>query len=380
VEKAVFGMIGTGGIARSQHLPNLSRAPHARLKTVCDLDEERLQWAREHYGIPVATTDYHEVLADDEIQAVVVATREDMQASLTVEALGAGKHVYVEKPLASTAEECEQVAAAQEETGLFVAVGFNRRFAPAYRKAREVLDADGGARNIHYRISDEYWSWGADYPPGVRVIHEVCHLFDLIRWLTRSDAETIYCVQSRADDEAILLRMGSGCVASIMNSGHTTMDMPKERLEAIAGRGGVIAEEYVELRTYGYHAFEPVYRFPGHSHPDKEYTHKFLLGKTGAEGLYALRRMGWELRERVSSLTDEDVFPERAEMTHYIHSGAMVWNYMVDKGWLQAMDHFAECVLTGTPPENAGAADAWQASRLAHAAIESRESGQVVRL
>lgn len=377
MKKATFGIIGVGGIAQSQHLPNLTRALHAALKTVCDLDESKMKAAQQKYNVPHATTDYRELLADDDIQGVVVATREDQQARLTIEALRAGKHVYVEKPLASTVQECEAVVAAQHEADRHVAVGFNRRFAPAYRKAREAIWKDGGPRNIHYRISDEYWSWGRNNPPGVRVLHEVCHLFDIIRWLTESDAESIYCVQSRPDDEVLALRMRSGCVASIMNSGHVTMDMPKERLEVVTRRGGVIVEEFVELRTYGYQDFDPVYRFPGHSHPDREYTHKFLLGKTGAEGLYALRRMGWEMRERLGG--DEES-PEREQMERYIHKGAMNWNYMVDKGWLQAIDHFAQCILSGTAPENATAADALRASMLAHAAMQSRESGQAVRL
>jgi len=379
MDRAVFGMIGVGGIAQSQHLPNLKRAPHAWLKTVCDLDEAKLRSMQAKYDVPVATGDYHELLADEEVQAVVIATRQDRQARLTIEALKAGKHVYVEKPLAETVEECEAVVEAQREAGKFVAVGFNRRFAPAYRLAREALLADGGPRNIHYRISDEYWNWGRDYPPGVRVIHEICHIFDLIRWLTGVEAESIYCVESRPDDEVIALKMTSGCVASIMDSGYATLDMPKERLEAISERGGVTVEEFAELRTFGYDGYDAVYRFPGHSHPDREYTHKFLLEKLGAEAVYALRRMGWEMRGRLERAAGEQ-FPEREEMERYVRSGAMNWNYMGDKGWLQAMDHFAECVLSGAEPENAGPADAVAASRLAHAAIRSRREGRVVRL
>jgi len=94
MDKAVFGLIGAGGIAQSQHLPNLARAPHVRLKTLCDLREEVLGPMQAKYAVPHATTDYRELLADPEIQAVVVATREDAQARLAIEALRAGKHVY----------------------------------------------------------------------------------------------------------------------------------------------------------------------------------------------------------------------------------------------------------------------------------------------
>lgn len=372
--QAVFGIIGVGGIAQSQHLPNLTRAPHARLKTVCDLREDLLEQMRAKYGVPHATTSHAELLADPEIQAVVVATREDMQGPMTIEALRAGKHVYVEKPLAETAEECEAVVEAQRESGCFVAVGFNRRFAPAYRRAYELAWADGGPRNIHYRISDTYCrGWGRNCPPGIRVIHEVCHIFDIVRWLTRSDVATLYAVKSRDDDEIFTLAFASGCVASITSSGYVTTDLPKERLEVISDEGTVIVEEFVELRAFGHRGAEPVTRYAGHSHPDHEFSHKLLFEKVGAEALYGMRRTAWELAQ------NDDGHPDQAERDRFLRSGQM-WNYMVDKGWLAAIDHFAQCVLSGQPPENATPRDALQASRLAHAAIESRESGQVIRL
>ena len=377
MKRAVFGMIGTGGIAQSQHLPNLSRARHATLKTVCDLREDVLKKMQAKYNIPEATTDYKRLLADKEIQAVVVATKEDMQAPLTIEALKAGKHVYVEKPLANTPAEVRKVVAAQRKARRLVAVGFNRRFAPAYNKAKEIILSDGGARNIHYRISDEYWRWGRNYPPNTRVIHEVCHIFDLLRWFTDSDPVSIYCVASRPDDEAYVIQFKSGCVATIMNSGYCTMDLPKERIEIVSKLGAVIVEEFVEVRTYGYRDREWIYRFPGHSHPDREFTHKFLFGLGGAEALHQVRRMGWEQRDRFER-PKADPEPDRAELQSYYGSRCPHWNYMVDKGWLAAMDHLAECILTGRSPRNASAADGLWSSRMSAAAIQSREGGKVV--
>ena len=378
MEKAIFGIIGAGGIAQSQHLPNLTRAPHVHLKTICDMREDVLGKMQAKYTVPEATTDYERLLADPEIQAVVVATREDAQARLTVEALTAGKHVYVEKPLAETVEACEEVVAAQKASGKFVAVGFNRRFAPAYRTAKKVLGRDGGPKNVHYRLGDEYWRWGRHYPPRVRVIHEVCHIFDVLRWLTDSDVASVYCVESRADDESYLLKFRSGCIASIMSSGYATMDMPKERLEAIADKGGVTVEEFVEVRTFGYADADPVYRYAGHTHPDREFTTKYLLASEGAAAMLALRRMGWEMRNRVEG--GEEASPDSAETRRYLSQTAPHWNYMVDKGWLWAMDHFAQCVLSGQAPENAGALDALRASQLCHAAIKSRDTQEIVRL
>ncbi len=375
MSQAVFGLIGVGGIAQSQHLPNMARAPHVRLKTACDLREDALAAAQAKYDIPCTTTDYRELLADPEIDAVVVATKEDMQAKLSIEALNAGKHVYVEKPLAATEDECAAVVAAQEASGKFAAVDFNRRFAPAYVRAKELAWSDNGPFNIHYRISDTYCrGWGRNCPPGVRVIHEVCHIFDLLRWFAQSEAASIYTVLSRHDDEIFTLTFESGCVASITSSGYATMDLPKERLEMICDEGTVVVEEFVELRAFGFPDAAPVERFAGHSHPDKEYTHKHLFAQLGADALLALRRVGWELKTR-----GDEAAPDRAERERFLSRGQM-WNYMVDKGWLAALDHFAECVATGRQPQNAAARDGLMASRLAHAAIRSRETGEIVRL
>lgn len=377
MEQATFGIIGVGGIAQSQHLPNLTRAPHVSLKTLCDLRADLLGQMQDKYDVPHTTANYQDLLADAEIDAVVVATKEDMQAELAAAALRAGKHVYVEKPLADTPEKVEQVVAAQAVSGKFAAVGFNRRMAPAYRKAREVIEADGGARNIHYRISDEYWSWGANLPPGSRVIHEICHIFDLMRFFTRADPVSIYCVDSRPDDEIFVLKFPN-CVASITDSGYVTMDLPKERLEIVSELGAVVVEEFVELRTYGYRDFDHVYRFAGHSHPDRDSTHKYLLEQGGAEALHALRRMGWEQRERWQREQEEASAPDRAELEHF-QQHAPHWNYMVNKGWLMAIDHFAQCVLSGDQPQLASAHDGLWSARMTAAAIESRESGEVVR-
>lgn len=377
MRQAVFGIIGVGGIAQSQHLPNLTRAPHIRLKTVCDLRPDVLRDMQKKYSVPQAETDYKKLLSDTELDAVVIATREDMQAALAIEALQAGKYVYVEKPLAETPAAVEAVIAAQRESGKKACVGFNRRRAPAYLRAKEILYTDGGPKNIYYRISDEYWSWGIKHQPGTRVIHEVCHIFDILRWFTNSDPLTLYCVASRPDDEICVMKFASGCVAAIMNSGHVTMDLPKERIEIVSQRGAVIVEEFVECRTYGYARHDHIYRFAGHTHPDRDLTHKYLFQRDGAHALHALRRMGWETRERLARIQPDSAALDGADLERFVNERSPRWNYMVDKGWLAAIDHLAECILNGKTPELATAEDGWWAAKMADAAIRSRASGKV---
>jgi predicted dehydrogenase len=387
VEKIVVALIGAGGISRSQHLPNLSRAPHIDFQWVCDLDREKLDYAQKHYHVPKATTNIDEILADRKVGMVLVATREDMQAPLTIQALQAGKHVYVEKPLATSPDMCEQVVEAQEKSGKNVAVGFNRRLSPAYRKAKEIMDARGGASNIFYRISDNYWQWSQrfGYEPGTRVVHEVCHIFDIIRFFTGSDVAGVYCVESRSDDEIITLKMRNNAVATIMDSGYTHTDMPKEHLEVILGdKGGLIVDDFIELKQYGSLKFEPRYTFAGHTHTQCEYTHKYLYEELGLQAHEAMRRVLWKKRLQWENGEFGEETPGLEELKRFLigrkDEMATNANYISNKGWLDAVEHFAQCCLSGAVPSTATAGDGAAASLIAQAAIESRGSGKPVLL
>lgn len=370
-----FAIIGVGGIAQSQHLPNLLRVPQIDLQVACDMQADRLRQVADKYSIPRRVGDAREVFADPTIEGVIVATRDDFQAPLTIAALDAGKHVYVEKPLATTPEQCDPVVQAQRRSGKHVAVGFNRRFAPAYCQAREVITGNGGAHNIHYRIADSYCrTWGAGSPPGQRILHEVCHIFDILRWFTGSEVDWIHCLRGRHDDEICLLRFASGCIASITSSGYATVDMPKEALEIISDYGGINVIDFVELRTFGQRAYQSVYSYPGHIHPDHEYIYRHMYAQLGAPALYALRRTAWEIREGLAPAepADRAVF-EKHHRSHMPDS-----NYTGDKGWVQAMAHFAQSIAADTKPLNASPADALAAAQLGQAAITSRESNQIV--
>lgn len=371
-------LIGCGGIAQSQHLPNLARSRVITLKTVCDVNDGAAEEAQRAYGVPQVETDSSAVMADPEIDLVIVATKEDFQVPLTCQALAAGKHVYVEKPLASTPAECAEVVAARERSGKIVHVGLNRRFAPACRDAAEVLQRHGGATNIYARIADAYWDWGKKNPPGIRVIHEVCHVFDLLRWLTQSEVESVYCACGRPDDEIYTLKFKSGCVATIMNSGQVTWDLPKERVEIVTrDPGAVLIEEFVELRTFGWLGEAPRKTYAGHTHPGSEFTHAPLFEKLGAAALEAFRRARWEMRLRAEAGVLDATSPEVAK---FMQESFPHVNYLVDKGWRAALDHTANCILGREKFVGAGPEDALAASQIAQVAIQSRESGEVVRL
>lgn len=371
--KLTFALIGAGGISQSQHLPNLQRAPHIHLKTVCDLRPELLKTAQDRYDIPSATCSFKEVLADPEISAVLIATRAESHAALAIEALKAGKHVYVEKPLAESEKECRAVEAARTTSDKELAVAFNRRMAPAYQLAKKILRASGGAHNLHYRIADSFHIWGKanHFPPGSRVLHEVCHIFDLLRFLTESEVVSLHCLASRQDDEAMLLQFANGCVATILSSGYATYDMPKESLEVITELGSLTVSDYVELRTFGLKEFHPVYRFAGHTHPDRDHSHRYLFETGGEEMMLAFRKIYYDTWKQAAT---------SPEHNDYLQHHAPPVNYMMNKGWLESIDHFAHSILKGKPSRLATAEDGLEATRLCEAAIQSRKEKRIVHL
>jgi predicted dehydrogenase len=382
MRKAILGLIGAGHLANNQHLPNLVWTPNATLKTVCDVRLEAAQTASAKYKIPVVESDYRKVLADKELDGVVIVTREKEHAELTIAALRAGKHVYVEKPLAESVAQCEQIVAEEKKSGKHVAVGFNRRFAPAYRQAKEILWNNGGPFNIFYRMSDTYsYNWGKSLPPGVRVFHESCHIFDLLRWMTNSDIASVFCIDARGDDELITLKFTAGPVAVIQSSGWSVLEWPKEYMEVIAKKGGLTVDSFVEMRTYGLEKAERMYRYKGHFHPDREWTQRYLYEALGSEALRAVytmnpKRFELEKGRPVDFPPTAEGALEREFLTNRFSGGG----YDVDKGWLQAMDHFAACCVSGTKPENASARDGLIAEQLAHAVVQSRKTGLPVKM
>ncbi|MBU5344478.1 Gfo/Idh/MocA family protein [Paenibacillus lautus] len=133
------GVIGTGSIS-AMHLQSYQKHANANLLAVCDLNEERAQRAAEQYGATKVYTDYNELLADPEIDAVSICTWNNTHAEISIAALNAGKHVLVEKPLCRTVEEALQVQEAVKSSGKLLQVGFVRRYDPNAQMLREFAD------------------------------------------------------------------------------------------------------------------------------------------------------------------------------------------------------------------------------------------------
>jgi predicted dehydrogenase len=149
-KKLKIGIIGSGGIAQSCHMPGYASMPDlCEIVALCDVNPETAQKAAEKFSVSRTTADYRELLADPEIDAVSVTTPNAYHLQPTVEALQAGKHVLCEKPLALNAEEARQMCRAAKDSGKILQVALQQRFTGSMRFMKEYIDA-GHMGHIYY--------------------------------------------------------------------------------------------------------------------------------------------------------------------------------------------------------------------------------------
>ena len=156
MNKTGFGVIGTGIVGGAWHSHVYHNLPGAELVAVCDLDEGRAREIAERYSVPHVFTDFRDLLARDDIVAVSIATPDFAHRDLAVAAAKAGKHILVEKPLATTVEDADAILEAVEEAGVKLMVDFHNRVNPPFVQARQsVLDGElGELKYIYARLSN----------------------------------------------------------------------------------------------------------------------------------------------------------------------------------------------------------------------------------
>lgn len=246
-----IAFIGLGNYAKSVLLPAV-KAAGGQLSAVVTASGLSGVGSAESFGFAKAATDAAEVLEDDSISTVFIATRHDIHADLAVRALEAGKHVFVEKPLALTHDELDRVMAAARSSGGLLTVGFNRRFAPMVVEARKLLQ---GPAQIVYRINAgplpaDSWLTGAQ--GGGRIAGEVCHFVDTLSALAGADPIAWHGLTDPATPDSIAasLRFADGTIGSILYSTTGDPSLPKERIEALANGVAFIIDDFSELTIH----------------------------------------------------------------------------------------------------------------------------------
>lgn len=250
-----LGVIGAGNYATSMLLPHLAADSGVELTTVVTTRPLTAADAQHKFGFAAAATDAEEVLADTSTDAVIIATRHHDHADLVCRALEAGKAVFVEKPLALSEEEVEQVAATVARTGNDrLMVGFNRRFAPLMVDLLERFARPSTPLTVRYLVNAGSLaadSWYRDRAKeGSRFTGEGGHFIDAIAAWTGSWATSVHAVGT-TDDLQITLSFGDGSVAALTYATTGSLRAPKELLDVSGGGHNARLDNFTSGTLWG---------------------------------------------------------------------------------------------------------------------------------
>ncbi|MEK7328412.1 MAG: bi-domain-containing oxidoreductase, partial [Chloroflexota bacterium] len=241
-----IALVGAGSFAKAMHVPNL-KALGVHVPVVVSGSGVSARQVAELLGAEKATTDFDSVLADSSVQAVLISTRHNLHAAQVIAAAKAGKHIFVEKPLGLTGNECRAAVEAVEAAGVLCTVGFNRRFSPFAVAARNALKSAAGLKQIVCRVNagplpKSHWLLDPNEGGG-RLIGEGCHFFDLMAWLAGSAPESVTAqrIGDSMDDASAVVRFTDGSVGTLVYTGLGDPQYPKEHVEIFAGGGVDVA-------------------------------------------------------------------------------------------------------------------------------------------
>jgi len=263
-KKGVLGIIGSGNFTSSTILPNLKKC-NADIKYIASSSGLSSTIMAKKYNIANSTSDYHEILKDEEVDLVFVTTKHHLHAKMTIEAIRAGKSVFVEKPLALNERELDEIIENYNSKNVNISVGFNRRFAPLAKKMKTALGNSTTPINIVATMNAGYIPndiWVNDMEiGGGRIIGEACHYIDLCSYLTDSKVISV-CMNAigispkdNTDNASILLKYGNGSNVVINYFANGSKRYSKERLEVYSQERTLVMDNWRKLKGYGFKGF-----------------------------------------------------------------------------------------------------------------------------
>jgi len=247
-----IGFIGAGSFATGYLIPNLKAIEGVELITVCNATGITAESVKQTFGFQHATSNVDDVLGDESIGTVFIATRHNSHAELVIKALQAEKHVFVEKPLALDEESLMRIVEeAQKRPHLKILTGFNRRFSPPVTTMKAYFRSLLEPLAVMYRVNagplpPEHWTQDLDEGGG-RLIGEVCHFIDTIQYLTGSEPVRVYAEMLPTkvrENLLITIRMANGSVGTIQYLCNGDKLYPKERIEIFGGNRIAIMENF----------------------------------------------------------------------------------------------------------------------------------------
>ena len=261
-DKIGIGLIGSGNFARNTILPNLTKIDDFELVGLSTSGSISAGQTIKKYNFKYSTTDYKKLLEDKDIDLIIIATPHNTHAKFAIEALDAGKHVYVEKPLAINMEQLEQVKEAYERNSQHLIVGFNRRFSPFAKWIKEQLQTDKFTTLIQYTINageipKDHWINDPTVGGG-RIIGEVCHFVDFCQYLTGSKIKNASTFSINGNSEKYInndnismnIEFANGSLANIIYTSMGPKSYSKENVRVFTNGNVAELKNFVKGEIY----------------------------------------------------------------------------------------------------------------------------------
>ncbi|MBK7375663.1 MAG: bi-domain-containing oxidoreductase [Chitinophagaceae bacterium] len=253
--------IGAGSFAQSYLIPNI-KPTGASLDGVVTSRGITAKNAADKFGFNFCSSDANDVLKNEKVNTVFIATPHSSHAGLAMQALKAGKNVFVEKPLAMNSQELDQIIETRRTHTQPLMVGFNRRFAPVSAGIKNALMNTGEPMVINIRVNAGFipkdnWVQQKDTGGG-RIIGEMCHFIDLMQYFTGSDPVKVYaeCISTTndkitaADNISIVVKFQNGSVGNLTYLANGDKAMPKELIEVFSGSKIGVINDFREGLIY----------------------------------------------------------------------------------------------------------------------------------
>lgn len=258
---ANIAIIGAGNFSSSIVVPTL-RKLNGNIKYIASRGGVSGTILAKKYGIGYSTTDYSKIIEDPVVNAIIITTRHNQHASQVLEGLKREKHVFVEKPLAISLDDLDDILECIKKIKTSVTVGFNRRFSIFSKSAKEALGSNPGPINIIAtmnagEISSEHWTQDMEQGGG-RIIGEACHYIDLISYFVGSNVKSVLLAANgtnpsdNTDNASIILKYENGSLGIINYFSNGSKSYPKERIEIFQSGKNIIIDNFKEIRFFGY--------------------------------------------------------------------------------------------------------------------------------
>ena len=261
--KINVGIIGAGNFTREVHLPNLQKLSDIfNILAICDRDAAIAEDIAKKYGAHYFTTDYEEIINDENINMVIISTRHNLHAEIAIKSAEKMKAILLEKPMALNQEELDKLILVLNKQKVPFMVGFNRRFSSFSAEIKEMVSKRVNPLIINYRVNAGYIPpevWVHTEEGGGRNIGEACHIYDLFTYFTESEIKEVSAFSIDTKSENILnndnfnalLKYNDGSVCSLTYTASGHKEVPKELMDIYFDGKTISLNDYRELTVFG---------------------------------------------------------------------------------------------------------------------------------